>query len=826
MSKILIVGGVAGGASAATRLRRLDESAEIIVFERSPYISFANCGLPYHIGGVIKKRESLLVATPEKLHDEYNLDVRTMQEVTAIDRDRKEVTVRMAVTGEVYQESYDKLILSPGARPFVPLLPGLDHPGVFTLRNISDMDAINAHLDSNNAETAVVVGGGFIGLEMAENLSHRGLDITVIEMLDQVMPPLDFEMAALVHSHLRLKNVRLALGDGLKSISTQNGQLAVNLQSGKVAPVDIVILSIGVKPESNLAKAAGLDLGPRGHIVVNDSLQTSDRDIYAIGDVIQVTSPITNSPTAIPLAGPANRQGRLAADHVMGRSVSYQGTQGTSIVKVFDVVVAITGANSRQLQQNDIAFRTTITRSPDHSTYYPEAAEMSIKVLYAADNGKLLGAQIVGTKGIDRTIGVLATAIKTGMTVFDLEHLELAYAPPFGSARDPVNVAGFVAANWLRGDSDIVHWDEMAHLNPETDGVLDVRTPLEHDLGHIEEAVHIPVEELRERLGELSKEKRWVLYCKEGRRAYIAERILKQNGFRASNLTGGWDIYEPATGKQGNFDEWQKASSSTKAIGLREIPAPTTRGEVEQTPTFELDACGLQCPGPILAVFKEMQGMKTNQVLKVTATDPGFARDISAWSDRTGNKLIDLNQEGSILTALIRKQDEPSQSTETARGTRPNAKTIVVFSGDLDRALASFVIANGAADMNQQVIMFFTFWGLNVLRKRETISVKKNIVEKMFGWMMPRGATKLKLSQMHMAGAGTAMMKAVMKAKNIDPLPVLIKSAQENGVRLIACQMSMDMMGIKSEELIDGVDVAGVATYIAASDEANASLFI
>jgi len=633
-------------------------------------------------------------------------------------------------------------------------------------------------------------------------------------------------MAALVHSHLRLKNVRLGLGDGLKSISHENGQLAVNLQSGKVALADMVILSIGVKPESSLANVSGLDLGPRGHIVVNDSLQTSDNDIYAIGDVIQVTSPITNTPTAIPLAGPANRQGRLAANHIMGRPTSYQGTQGTAIAKIFDLIVAITGATSRQLQQNNLAFRATITRSPDHATYYPGASDMSIKLLYAADDGRLLGAQIVGTKGIDRTIGILATAIKAHMTIFDLEHLELAYAPPLGSIRDPVNVAGFVAANWLRGDTDIVHWNEIAHLDPEKESVLDVRTSLEHELGHIDKAVHIPVEELRERLGELSKDKHWVLYCKEGRRAYIAERILKQNGFQASNLTGGWDLYEPATGKQANFDEWQKASSPAKSAGLQQLSAPSVGRVNEEATTFELDACGLQCPGPILAVFREMQKMETNQVLKVTATDPGFARDIAAWSDRTGNKLIDLKQEGSILTAVIRKQDEPDQSAMAVTGTRPSAKTMVVFSADLDRALASFIIANGAAAMNQQVTMFFTFWGLNVLRKRDSVSLKKNLVEKMFGWMMPRGSTKLKLSQMHMAGAGTAMIKSVMKAKNIDPLPKLIKSAQENGVRLIACQMSMDLMGIKFKELIDGVEVGGVATFIAAADDANATLFI
>ena len=825
MSKILIVGGVAGGASAATRLRRMDESAEIIVLERGPYVSFANCGLPYHIGGVIKERESLLVSTPEHLRAEFNFDVRPRHEVIAIDRAKKEITVHALDTGETYRESYDKLILSPGAKPLVPPVPGVDLPGVFQLRTIPDMDAIKAHVDSGKARAAVVVGGGFIGLEMAENLVQRGLEVTIVEMLDQVMTPLDFEMAALVHSHLRLKNVRLALSDGLKSIAQrEDRRLAVTLASGRVAVTDMVILSVGVQPESELAKAAGLEVGPRGHVVVNESLQTSDKDIYAIGDVIQVKNTITGQPTAIPLAGPANRQGRLAADHIAGRDVAYLGTQGTSIAKVFDLAVAATGLNAKQLQQQGIAFRSTITHSPDHASYYPGSSQTAIKLLYTPDTGRLLGAQVVGAQGVDRTVDVLATAIKAGMTVFDLEHLELAYAPPYGSAKDAVNIAGFVAANWLRGDTDVVQWDEIAHLDPRKDGLLDVRTALECDLGHIDGAVRIPLDELRQRLGELSKDKRWVVYCKVGQRGYFAERILKQHGFRAANLTGGWDTYESAVGKQSNFDKWQSVRAPEKV----ELAQPTfiLQKITGSEQAIELDACGLQCPGPIMAVYKKMQDLQPGQVLKVTATDPGFARDIPAWCTSTGNQLLDLKQEGTTLTALIRKQEQAAPGVVVSSGTTPNAKTLIVFSGELDRALASFIIANGAAAMGQQVTMFFTFWELNVLRRPEAVPVKKNIIEKMFGWMLPRGADRLKLSRLNMGGAGTAMMKAVMKAKNVDPLPRLIKSAQENGVRLIACQMSMDIMGIKPEELIDGVEVGGVATYISAADQARVNLFV
>ncbi len=554
MRKIVIVGGVAGGASAATRLRRLDESAHIIVFERGPHVSFANCGLPYYIGGLIKDRDALLVATPKQLREWFNLDVRTRQEVIEIDRKNREVVVNDLNTGETYRESYDKLILSPGARPLVPPVPGVDLPRVFQLRTMQDMDAIKAQVDAGEAQTVVIVGGGFIGLEMAENLVHRGLDVTIVEMLDQVMSPLDSEMAAFVHRHLRLNGVRLALGDGLKAISQQRDHLTITLQSDKAVLADMVVLAVGVRPESDLARAAGLDLGPRGHIVVNDALQTSDPDIYAIGDAIQVKHGVTGQPTAIPLAGPANRQGRLVADHIVGRDVEYRGTQGTSIVKVFDLTVATTGLNAKQLEQQDLPFESTVTESPDHPSYYPGASYMKIKLLYEPDSGRLLGAQIVGAKGVDRTIAVLATALRARMTVFDLEHLELPYAPPYGSAKDPVNIAGFVAANSLRGDTNILHWEEVLQLDSEKDGVLDVRTQEEYQLASIRGAVHIPLSELRQRLDELSKDKRWVVYCRVGQRGYVAERILAQNGFQAANLTGGMAVYQAATLDQSQPD--------------------------------------------------------------------------------------------------------------------------------------------------------------------------------------------------------------------------------------------------------------------------------
>jgi NADPH-dependent 2,4-dienoyl-CoA reductase/sulfur reductase-like enzyme/rhodanese-related sulfurtransferase len=556
--KLLIVGGVAGGASAAARLRRLDEFAEIIVFELGAQVSYANCGMPYYIGGVIRDRRALLVATPKSLTTDYGLDVRVGHEVVAIDRATKAVTVRTLDTGETYTESYDKLLLAPGAKPVVPPLPGLDLPGVFRLRNMADMDSIKAHVDSGAVHDAVIVGGGFIGLEMAENLKLRGLNVTIAEMIDQVLPPLDFEMAALVHRHLRQKNIRLALGDGLRGIATApDGRLAVTLASGRVAVADMVLLSIGLKPENDLARAAGLELGPKGHIAVNDHLQTSDPDIYAVGDAIQVRDLVTGTFTAIPLAGPASRQGRIAADNMLGRTMTYPGAQGSAIVRVFDLTIATTGLNAKQLQAHGLAFRSSITRNPDHPDYYPDAVTMSIKLLYSPETGKLLGAQAVGGPGIDRTMNTLAVALRAGMTVFDLEQLDLVYSPQYGSAKDAVNIAGFVAGNWLRGDTELVSWDVVKHLDPDKDRVLDVRTAHELAVFHIEGATHIPIQQLRRRLGELDKSKRWLTICKVGQRAYRAERILRQHGFHAANITGGIDTYWAATEKQSNFDEWK-----------------------------------------------------------------------------------------------------------------------------------------------------------------------------------------------------------------------------------------------------------------------------
>jgi len=818
--KIVIVGGVAGGASTAARLRRVDESAEIILLERGPYISFANCGLPYHIGNVISDREKLLVVTPQDLKEMLNIDSRINNEVIKIDRSNKAVLIKKLDTGEEYVETYDKLVLSPGAAPIVPPVPGSDLPGVFSLRNIPDMDQIKAYVDQKKPSRAVVVGGGFIGLELAENLHHLGIQVAVVEMMNQVMAPIDYEMAAMVHQHLQFKQVRLALSDGLKAIEKGEGDwMSVVLQSDRRVDTEMVIMSIGVRPENQLAKDAGLELGVRGTIVTNEHMQTSDPDIYALGDAAQVTHLLTGKATSLPLAGPASKQGRIAADHIAGRNVAFKGVMGTSIVKVFDLTVGSTGLNEKQLQQEGMDYRTAIIHASNHAGYYPGAAPMAFKLLYAPD-GKIYGAQLVGLEGVDKRVDVIATAIHAGMTVFDLEELELAYAPPFGSSRDPVNLIGFVAANELRDDMKTVAWTEVDKLNRDEVFFLDVRQPQELMLGMIDGAKNIPLQVLRQHVNEIPKNKRVVVYCQTGQRSYFANRVLKQLGYDVYNLVGGYKTYSHAVGRQSNFDIFENVKITPREEIHEIAPVQLTRGA-----EFIVDACGLQCPGPIMKLYNKSKEVNEGDIITVKATDFGFANDVKAWSDRTGNKLISVEQEGSIITAKIQKGLGQKEAAQAVTATTMD-KTMVIFSGDLDKALAGFIIANGAASMGHKVTMFFTFWGLNILRKDNPPEVKKNLVEKMFGFMMPRGANKLTLSQMHMAGMGTEMIKSIMKKKNVDSLPVMIEMARQNGVRLLACQMSMDLMGIKKEELLDGVEIAGVATFIGSSDESNATLFI
>lgn len=545
--RVLVIGGVAGGASAAARLRRLDENAEIIMFERGDYISFANCGLPYYIGGTIKEREKLLVQTPAGMSARFNIDIRVNNEVTRIDRSNKIVEVRDTKKGETYTETYDYIVLSPGAEPLRPPIPGIDGQKIYSLRSLDDTDRIYRHLKQSKVTSVAVVGGGFIGLEMAENLHALGAEVFIVEASNQVMAPLDPEMAEIVHGHLRSKGVKLLLNQGVTSFTDENGRKKLILQNNSTVEADAVILAIGVKPESKLAAEAGLELGERGTVRVNEYLQTSDTHIYSVGDVIEVADFVNGNKTYIPLAGPANRQGRIAADNIAadntaGRKQPYRGTQGTSIAKVFDLVVASTGNNEKTLVRLGIPCEKSYTNSASHAGYYPGATPMNVKLLFNME-GKILGAQVAGIKGVDKRTDVLATAIRAGLTIYDLEELELSYAPPFSSAKDPVNMAGFVAANILKGDVHIIHWHDIKNLDREKTSLIDVRTAGEYTGGHIEGAVNIPLHTLRNRLNEIPPNKEVVVYCAIGLRAYVAARILMQKGFSVKNLSGGYNIY-------------------------------------------------------------------------------------------------------------------------------------------------------------------------------------------------------------------------------------------------------------------------------------------
>jgi NADPH-dependent 2,4-dienoyl-CoA reductase/sulfur reductase-like enzyme/rhodanese-related sulfurtransferase len=541
--KLLIVGGVAGGASAAARARRLSEEAEIIVFERGPDVSFANCGLPYFIGGTIAERDKLLVTTAERLRTRFRLDVRPRTVVEAIDRAARQVRVRDLATNREYRESYDKLILAPGAAPLRPPIPGIDLPGIYTLRNLQDMDRIKQSVNQG-VRQAVVVGAGFIGLELVENLVQRGVAVSVVELQDQVLPPFDKEMTTPILATLLKHGVSVHLGQSAEAFRQSAEGIEVRLKSGQLLTAQLVVLGVGVRPENQLAVAAGLEVGPRGGIRVNEHLQTSDPDIYAVGDAIEVKDFVTGEAAQVPLAGPANRQGRLAADHIFGRPARYRGTQGTAIVGVFECVAALTGASEKTLRRSKLPFRKVYVHPAHHATYYPGAEPMVLKVLFHPETGKLLGAQAVGGAGVDKRIDVLAVAIQAGMSVFDLEEMELAYAPQFGSAKDPVNMAGFVAAGLLRGDHPQLDVEAVLALPTEQRPMLlDVRTPQEFAQGSLPGAVNVPVDELRSRLNELPRDRPIAAYCQVGQRGYLATRILRQMGFDAANLGGGYKTY-------------------------------------------------------------------------------------------------------------------------------------------------------------------------------------------------------------------------------------------------------------------------------------------
>lgn len=546
--KIVIVGAVAGGASAAARARRLNEDAEIILIERGIEPSFANCGLPYYVGGEIEKREKLLVAPATMLRQRHRLDVRTRQEVTSINRDEKSVTVKHRDTGETYSESYDKLIISTGASPFRPPIPGIDGPHVLELRDLTDADRMHERVANSGSRRAVIVGAGFIGIEVAENLVRRGLDVTLVELDGQILSPWDAEMVRPLEEHLREKGVTLRLNDSAVEFSQcppEEGNLCVKLKSGESLPACFAVVCIGVRPENRLAVDAGIEVGSRGGIVTNDHMRTNDPHVYAVGDVAQVNDFVTGEPTQVPLAGPANRQGRIAADHICGRKSTYRGTQGTAIVGVFGKTAAMTGHNEKQLQRAGRTYKKIYIHPNDHAGYYPGATQMTLKLLFNPDDGTIWGAQAVGTNGVDKRIDVIAMAIQAGMTVYDLEEVELCYAPQYGSAKDAINMAGFVASGVLRGDHPVVHLgDEQTISESNESHLLDVRSEQEFARGHLPNAHNIPLEVLREKLPELPRDRPLVVYCQVGLRGYMATRLLQQNDFEVANLSGGYRLFQ------------------------------------------------------------------------------------------------------------------------------------------------------------------------------------------------------------------------------------------------------------------------------------------
>ena len=812
--KHIIIGGVAGGATAAARVRRADESAEIVLIEKGKYISYANCGLPYYVGGVIKEREKLFVQTPESFGRRFNIDVRVENEVVGIDTVGKRISVRR-IDGTEYTEHYDKLLLSPGSAPMCPPIKGIETEGIFTLRNVEDTDRIKNYLDTHEVRDVVVVGGGFIGLEMAENLHNAGIPVSIIEMAEQVMAPVDFSIASHVHRHLLDKGMSLYLRQGVERFERLNNRIAVYLSSDEKIEADMVLLSIGVRPVTDLAVKAGIDLGERG-IKVNAFLETSAPDVYAVGDAIEFTHPLTGKPWLNYLAGPANRQGRIVADNmVFGNQTEYEGAIGTAIAKVFDLVVGTTGLPAKRLKQMGVGYRSSTTVSLSHAGYYPGAFPLTLKLTFSPTDGRLFGAQCVGNDGVDKRIDQIAQIIKQGGTVYDLIKTEQCYAPPFSSAKDPIAIAGYAASNIISGAMPVIDWRKLRDTDRSQVLLLDVRTPAEFELGTIEGAVNIPLDDLRERICEIPRNKKIVIFCAVGLRGYLAQRILMGRGYAdVWNLSGGYQIYSLATMPVLNVR--RRESSSCPTVPLR------TADECRQV--IKVDACGLQCPGPIMKLKKAMDSATVGDRVEVQATDAGFPRDAGAWCKSTGNKIVEMNADGGYHTVVVEKASSHRREVQTL--TDSKNKTLIMFSDDLDRALATFVLANGAAATGHKVSVFFTFWGLNVIKRERKPAVKKDIFGRMFSWMMPSDSRKLRLSQMSMLGLGDRMMRYIMKKKNIDSLEKLRQQALDNGVEFIACQMSMDMMGVQREELIDGVTVGGVATYMERAENANVNLFI
>ncbi len=820
--KIVVVGGVAAGASVAARARRLDERAEIVVLERGHHVSFANCGLPYHVGEVIADRSRLMLQTPASLRESLAIEVRTGHEVVAIDRDARTVRVREVDGGHEYDEPYDALALCPGAEPVRPDLPGVDDPRVHVLRRVGDMDRIKALVDEavhgyaageRGPLRAVVIGAGYVGLEMTENLHRRGAQLVLVEKADQTLPPVDHELSVAIEQHLRLQGVDVRLSTAAAAFDPRPDHVRVELTDATVVRADLVVLAVGVRPSTGLAVAAGLALGPNGGIAVDEHLRTTDPHIWAAGDAVETPHPVLPGTHRVPLAGPAGRQGRVVAENICGRATVWTGSQGSSVVKVFDLVAGGTGATERQLLAAGVPHRAVHVHPSGHATYYPGTAPMHLKVLFDPTDGRLLGAQAVGRDGVDKRLDVLATALRLRATVFDLEQLELAYAPPFGSSKDPVNMAGFVAANVVRGDLRLWYAQDYPAA---VEGALlvDVRTPEEFELWHVPGAENVPLPYLRQACEDWDPAVPVRLYCAVGFRSYLAYRALVQRGFAdVAVLSGGSTTFRAWHDLRGDETDETVMTPYAEAEEILAATRARDAAALGSGRRVELDCSGLASPTPLLLLAEALAASQPGDEVRLRVTDWGFASDAPVWAARHGHLLVSLETQDPGYVATFRKGVPPAAPTPAGR------YSFVVFSGDVDKVLGAFVLATGALAMGEQVSMFFTFWGLNALRRPD---------ERRHGAVaaLPTGAERLTRAQLHLQGTPAERARQVVRGDAVPSLAELVATARAGGARFVADTMSMDLLGLDRDDLVDGVELGGVATFLGESQQATSTLFV
>ncbi len=808
--KVIIVGGVAGGATCATRIRRLKSDAEIKIYERDYFISYANCGIPYYIGGLVP-RERLFVTTPDDMKKKYNIDAYTRHEVIKIFPQEKKVLVKNLETQEEFEEYYDFLVLSPGASPLKPKIPGIESSKIFTLRTIGDADKIVEQIDSGKKE-ATVVGGGFIGIEVTENLVRKGVKVNLVEALPQVLSFLDKDLISYIHDEIELNEVDLFLGSAVKEFKEKDEKIETVLENGVGISSDFVIFSIGVRPEITLAKDAGLLIGETGGILVDEFMRTSEPNIFAIGDAVEIVNFVSGTKTRIPLAGPTHKQARVAADNICGINSKYLGSMGTAIVKIFNITGASTGLNSQTLEKLGINYKFECLSTLNHAGYFPDAYPLYIKVFYEAKTGKILGGQAVGFDGVDTIINSLATAMRFNSKITELKDIDFAYSPQYGHAKNPLNIIGTMAEDDLSGIAPKVSIFEIDELVKKGAALLDIREKEETFASKLENSINIPLTELRNRLNELEKNKLYIVCCGKGQRAYNALRLLLENGFNAKYLSGGLTFYSSCFGGE---------KSTKKELEFKKEMSEIKKGEE----IVKVDARGLSCPGPLMKLKETLDKVSEGTLIEVEATDPGFYNDIKSYAQSKGLSLLNL-EKGKAIKALLKKEKPQDVLEKITQKQRSDSVSIILFSNDFDKVMASLIIGNGALSMGKKVSIFCTFWGLNVLRKDFKVQVKKSFVEKMFGMMMPRGAKKLTLSKMNMLGIGTKMIKGIMKKYNVMQPDELLETFIKNGGKIIACSMTMDLMGIKREELIDGIEEGGVGTYLAFAENSTINLII